>query len=228
MRVRRHAALVWVAALVGALVGLAACSSDGGSGVNRGGSPSGQSATPSELVNKAAGPYQGFGIDPPQPRPTFRLTDTAGRPFDFSPATSGRPTLLFFGYTHCPDACPTTMADINQALQAVAAPVRAKTVVVFVTTDVKRDTGPVITKWLAQFSTGLSAGQMIGLHGTQTQIDAAQAAARVSIAEDRGETHSTVVMLYGPDDYAHVSFALSDNEREQMIHDLPIVAGVGG
>jgi protein SCO1/2 len=94
---------------------------------------------------------------------------------------------------------------------------------VFVTTDVKRDTGPVIEKWLSQFSKN-SKARWVGLNGTQAQIDAAQAAAHVTIAEDGGETHSTQVLLYGPDDYAHVSYLLNSKERDQMVHDLPLVA----
>lgn len=220
---RRIIALVAAAALAG----LSACRSGGAEGSHS--HHAGQSesaASPSGLANTGSGPYQGFGIDPPQPRPTFRLTDTAGRPFDFGAATAGRPTLLFFGYTHCPDACPTTMADISRALDAVSPAVRAKTLVVFVTTDVTRDTGPRITQWLSKFDDGLKPGQLIGLRGTQAETNAAQAAARVPIAEDGGKTHSTRVMLYGADDYAHVSFALTDNERDQIAHDLPLVAGV--
>ena len=38
-------------------------------------------------------------------KPSFTLTDTSGRPYDFSAATRGKLTYLFFGYTHCPDAC---------------------------------------------------------------------------------------------------------------------------
>ena len=87
------------------------------------------------------GKYAGFGLTPPQPRPNFVLTDEAGASFAFGQRTQGKPTLLFFGYTNCPDDCPTTMADIHLALKEVPATVRAKTLVVFVTTDPKRDSG---------------------------------------------------------------------------------------
>ena len=63
------------------------------------------------------GTYRGLELDPAQPRPTFTLTDTAGKPYDFATGTRGQPTLLFFGYTHCPDVCPTTMADTAAALR---------------------------------------------------------------------------------------------------------------
>jgi len=200
-------------AALAALGLLAGCSSSGGHA----------HPTPSDLLGQAqVGEYQGAGLLPPQPRPNFTLKDEAGKPFSFQQETGGHPTLLFFGYTHCPDECPTTMADIRLALGDVPASIAAKTYVVFVTTDVKRDTGAVLKKWLGQFAAG-SKATWVGLTGTQAQINAAQAAAHVTIAMDGGETHSVQVLLYGPDDYAHVSFLLSDEEQEQIAHDLAII-----
>ena len=210
-------------AAAGLIVSLAACAgttknaSDNMSGMNM------KNGMTTGLAQPATGKYDGFGLTPPQPRPNFVLTDEAGTAFSFGQQTQGKPTLLFFGYTHCPDDCPTTMADIHSALSEVPAAIRAETLVVFVTTDPARDTGATIKKWLAQFETGLPAANWIGLRGTRAQLDAAQAAAHVTIAQDSGQTHSLSVLLYSPDDYAHVSFALTDNERQQMVHDLPVV-----
>ena len=179
---------------------------------------------PSELHDKPTGGlYQGFGLVPPQPRPSFTLTDTSGKSYAFGRATAGKPTLLYFGYTHCPDVCPTTMADIGQALRTVPSDVQRRTQVVFVTTDVKRDTGPVMAAWLAHFDTDLP-NRFVGLTGTQAQIDAAQAAAHVQLAEDEGQQHSAEVLLYGSDDYARVQYLQSTNEADQIGHDLPLVA----
>ena len=61
--------------------------------------------------------FAGLDLAEPYRRPTFTLTDTTGAPYDFQAATAGRPTLLFFGYTNCPDVCPTTMADVAVALR---------------------------------------------------------------------------------------------------------------
>lgn len=198
------------AVLLFALVVLAACSSS-------------SKPKPSDLNNRPqVGPYHGFGLVPPLPRPSFTLTDTSGKRFSFS-QTAGDPTLLYFGYTHCPDVCPTTMADIAQAVAQQPAAVRSKVRVVFVTTDVKRDTGRVIAAWLRHFDTDLPH-KFIGLTGTQAQIDAAQAAAHVVLAEDGGQTHAADVLLYGADDYAHVKYLQSDNESDQIAHDLPLVS----
>jgi protein SCO1/2 len=198
-----------VVALFGALALVLAGCSSGGHG------------QPAHLLGQ--GRYDGAGLVPPQPRPNFQLTDTAGKPFAFGRQTAGHPTLLFFGYTHCPDECPTTMADIRLALRDVPAEVAKKTYVVFVTTDVKRDTPAVLKQYLTQFDPGLP-NPFVGLTGSQTQIDAAQVAAHVTLAEDDGQTHSAEVLLYGSDDYAHVAFLQSTDETAQISHDLTLVS----
>lgn len=116
--------------------------------------------------------YHGIEPVPVPSRPEFVLHDTSGRRFDFRAETAGRPTLVYFGYTHCPDECPTAMADIAAALRQVPTELRRRTSVVFVTTDAKRDTGPVLRRWLDQFSTSF-----VGLTGTQPELDAAAEAA---------------------------------------------------
>jgi protein SCO1/2 len=199
--------------LVGAALLIAACSS------------SSPQPKPSELLGQnQSGKYAGAGLTPPQPRPSFTLTDTAGKPFAFGTQTAGHPTFLYFGYTNCPDVCPATMADIAIALSRVPAAIARDTYVVFVTTDIKHDTAPVIKQWLANFSHG-SRATWVGLRGSQAQIDAAQAAAHITLATDAGQTHSAQALLYGPDDYAHVTFLQSNSERQAIEHDLPIIAG---
>jgi protein SCO1/2 len=190
---------------------LAACSSAG-------------KPRPSDLVGApSSGPYQGVGMLPPQPRPSFMLTDTAGRAFSFGQATSGHPTLLFFGYTRCPDVCPTTMADIRIALTSLPLTEQQKVYVAFVSTDVQHDTAAVVRAWLGQFTGGVHA-TFVGLIGTQAQIDAAQTAAHITLATDGGQTHSARVLLYGADNYARVSFLQSSDEAQQMAHDVPLVS----
>ena len=93
----------------------------------------------------------------------------------------------------------------------------------FVSTDVKHDTAAVIAKWLSNFTDGVGA-TFVGLRGTQAQIDAAQAAAHIALAEDGGQTHSAQVLLFGADDYARVTFLQSTNEAQLMAHDLPLAA----
>lgn len=206
--IRRLALLLVVVGLV------AGCASSGGGAKN----------TPSQLNGQpTGGQYQGAGLTPAQPRPNFTLIDTAGKSFQFGSITAGHPTLLYFGYTHCPDVCPTTMVDSSIALKSLSAALQKQTYVVFVTTDVKRDTGPVLAKWLSNFTKGAKA-TFVGLTGTQAQIDAAQAGAHVTVAEDGGQTHSSELLLYGADNYARVAFLQSNTLQQQIAHDLPLVA----
>src|SRR3954447_18546210 len=136
----------------------------------------GTSQAPRALPSNAA--YHGVEPLPVPPRPSFVLTDTDGKRFDFSAESKGRPTYVYFGYTNCPDECPTAMADIAAALRRVEPELREKVKVVFVTTDAKRDTGPVLRRLLNQWSTSY-----IGLTGTQAEVDAAARASGVPPGE---------------------------------------------
>jgi protein SCO1 len=179
-------------------------------------------AAPVLTAPTTAGPYRGLQLDPPQPRPTFTLTDTGGRRYDFAARTHGRPTFLFFGYTNCPDVCPTTMADVAAALRGVPPAVQHAVQVVFVTTDPRRDTPAVLAAWLRNFDPDLP-NRFVGLTGTQAQLEAAQVAARVPVASDGGQTHSAELLLFGPDDYARVVY-LNGSSPDDIRHDLPAVA----
>jgi protein SCO1/2 len=202
------------AALVGAGLALAGCgSSPAGSG-SAGAAPA--------SVSVAAQKYDGVNLPTPYQRPSFTLTGTDGQPYDFTSATRGRLTLLFFGYTHCPDVCPTTMADVAVALRALDPALAEQVQVVFVTTDPARDTGPVLADWLHRFDADLPV-PFVGLTGTQEQLKQAQLSAGVPVAEDDGQTHSALLLLYGPDDKAHVAFD-SGNGPQQITHDIRLVA----
>ncbi len=115
------------------------------------------------------------------------------------------------------------MADIRRALSTVPVALQRQTYVVFVSTDVTHDTAAVIAKWLSNFSSG-GAATFVGLRGTQAQVDAAQAAAHITLAQDGGQTHSARVLLYGADDYARVTYLQSTNEAQLIAHDLPLAA----
>jgi protein SCO1 len=172
------------------------------------------------------GPEDRFaGIDLPEPyqRPSFTLTDTSGETFDFAAETGGRPTLLFFGYTNCPDVCPTTMADVAVALRSLDPEVAEQVQLVFVTTDVKTDTADVLGEYLDRFDADLPT-QFVGLTGDQEGIERAQLAAGVPLAEDDGRQHSALLLLYGVDDEAPVAFD-TGNTPQDIAGDIEIVTG---
>ena len=145
----------------------------------------------------ASAAFHGMEPDRVAPRPSFVLTDTAGASYDFGVETRGRPTLLYFGYTNCPDECPTAMADIAAALRQTAREVRERTVVVFVTTDPERDDPALLRRWLDQFST-----EAVGLTGTAAEVAAAQQAMRIPPA---GRSEGVATLPGRPDEHEHAT-----------------------
>lgn len=158
-------------------------------------------------------------------KPPFTLTDTSGEPYDFDSATAGRLTYLFFGYTHCPDACPATMSDLAYALRTVPAAVRKQVSVVFVSVDPRRDTGPVIRRWLDHYNRSF-----VGVRGTVKQIGVLEHEAGVptAIAVRRHGSvayeveHSSILFVYSPDDRAHVVYA-QGFKASDYAHDMPLL-----
>jgi len=167
-------------------------------------------------------PYRGLAPTEPFARPAFTLTDTDGTTYDFLAETSGELTLLFFGYTNCPDVCPTTMANVAVALRNVDQALAEEVNVVFVTTDPSRDDAATLASYLERFDADLPV-EFVGLTGDLAAVEAAQLAAGVPVAEDNGETHSTL-LLFGRDDLARVAF-LAGSVPDDITHDLEIIAG---
>ena len=167
--------------------------------------------------------YAGIDLPEPYKRPSFTLTDTAGKSYDFTAQTGGRPTLLFFGYTRCPDVCPATMADVAVALRKTDPALAEQVQVVFVTTDPETDDPQVLGEYLDRFDADLPT-QFVGLTGEQALIDQAQLSAGVPLAEDDGRLHSSLLLLYGADDEAPVAFD-TGNTPEDIAGDLALVIG---
>ena len=109
--------------------------------------------------------YHGIGLDPPYAVPDLKLTDTAGKPFDL--ATQQKRTLVFFGYTNCPDICQVVMSTIASAVAKLSASQRDQVQVAFVTTDPARDTRAAMRTYLDRFNP-----DFVGLTGSIDQIDA--------------------------------------------------------
>lgn len=168
---------------------------------------------PSAAVGSpAAHAYHGAEPDRVPERPSFGLTDTDGQRFAFREDTAGRPTLLFFGYTSCPDECHTAMADISAALRVTPEQVRDRVQVVFVTTDPARDDAATLRRWLDRYSTAY-----VGLVGSQAEVDAAQAAVGAPLATPSGPQPT----LPGrPDEHEHAPATAPHS------HDAPLGYGV--
>jgi protein SCO1 len=96
----------------------------------------------------------------------LNLEDQNGKPFTDA-QMKGRPFLVFFGFTHCPDICPTTLFDMSQVMKALG-PDADRVGALFITVDPDRDTPKVLRDYLSNFDPHLR-----GLTGNQAQIEAA-------------------------------------------------------
>ena len=123
----------------------------------------------------------------------FKLTDQTGATVteaDFK----GAPFLVFFGYTHCPDVCPTTLSDMSQMLNALGKD--RKTKALFITVDPERDTPAVLKDYLSSFDP-----RIVGLTGSPEAIAATEKAYRVyarkapTTGGDYSMDHTAVIYL---------------------------------
>ncbi len=94
--------------------------------------------------------FKGTVLDPPKPLADFELQTTTGESFHLSD-TAGDFTLVYFGYTFCPDVCPLTLADIRKALAKLDEVDRARVHVVFISVDPERDTPEALARYLSAF-----------------------------------------------------------------------------
>ncbi|RYP84973.1 SCO family protein [Nocardioides guangzhouensis] len=150
----------------------------------------------------------GTRIRDPFDAPATPLTDTDGAPYSLADDTDKPLTLLFFGYTHCPDICQMVMANITSALARLDESDRSRVDVVFVTTDPSRDDEKVLRSYLERFGDG-----MIGLTGDlDTIVGIGKAFGVYMEHEDKLATggydvsHSTNVFAIDANDQAPVTW----------------------
>ncbi|MFC1401304.1 MULTISPECIES: SCO family protein [Streptacidiphilus] len=173
-----------------------------------------------------AWPYYGTRIEPTVALPSFQLTDTGGKPYRPSTRAAGRIVTLFFGYTACPDECPTTMADIAAALRRLPAAGRARVTTLFVTLDPAHDTPAVLRSWLDDFDTGF-----VGLSGPVAVVDRDALSLGVpaqppskDAAGTRTVEHGTQTLVFGPDGTARFVWSPTTTVAD-IAHDLNVLAG---
>ncbi len=127
----------------------------------------------------------------------FTLEDGTGAAVSDT-AFRGRWMLVYFGYTHCPDACPTALNDMANALDLLG-PQRQRVAPLFITVDPERDTPAVMRDYVQAFGT-----QIMGLTGTPAQVEAAEKEYRVYAAKHPTKAggydmdHSSIIYLMDP------------------------------
>jgi protein SCO1 len=120
-------------------------------------------------LSRPAAPSLSSGTAFPEPMPLqpFALIDVNGKPVTAA-GLRGHPTLVFFGFTHCPDVCPTTLALLT-SVQKKVAPDVAGLKVALITVDPERDTPEQLRRYISAFP-----GDLIGLTGSAPEIVKAQ------------------------------------------------------
>ena len=157
-------------------------------------------------AQSADGELHGTRLDPPFPVSSTPLTDTDGQPFSLTKDTDRPLTVVFFGYTKCPDICQTVMSNLASAMTRLDAADRDRVDVVLVTTDPARDTEAVLKTYLTHFDP-----TFVGLTGDlDTIVDVAKP---LGVGITQGEklpsggyeiTHGTTITGIDADDQGSV------------------------
>src|SRR5258708_19528372 len=154
---------------------------------------------PQTLTSESAIVGKAIRIGTPTIGGPFTLVSTNGEDVT-DRSFRGKWLLIFFGHTSCPDLCPTALANVSAALEKFG-PDTSQLQPLFITVDPQRDTREVMAKYLKSFD-----ARILGLTGTQAQIDSVTKNYRVYVALDKSErggddylvSHSAYLYLMGP------------------------------
>jgi protein SCO1/2 len=177
------------------------------------------------LINTSK--YKG-NIITPVAKPSGTLTADNGKPYSMKAMTKGVVTLLYFGYTYCPDLCPLTMSNTAVALKLMPAADRAKVRVLFVSVDPGRDTLARLRSWLGNFDPAFT-----GLRGSLQQVEAFETQTGLPTGalfkDAKGEfqlDHATEMFAFGTDNVANEAFFPSTPPAD-MANDLKLLVAGG-
>jgi protein SCO1/2 len=185
-----------------------------------------------ETRTSAIDGLHGVKLAPPHPKADFTLDDTQGKPFHFVRDTHGAVTLLYFGYTNCPDVCPTHLTNVAAALKQLSPEDQAKVRLVFVTTDPARDTPERLRSWLDNFDK-----RFIGLRGGLDSVN--DIASRFGLPPSTieamqpgggpqamyGMGHAAQVLAFSADDSLRTEYP-SGFTVADWVNDLPRLAKI--
>jgi len=166
-----------------------------------------------------AGTYHAADISSIMPALSFHLIGPGGQPIT-EQFVRGKTTILYFGYTHCPDECPTTLARLSAALRMLG-PAANQIRVLFVSVDPQRDSPPVLAQYAHYF-----APQVEGASGTDAQLTALTKRYRVAYRRDPPDAHgdyavyhSSAVFVFDADGRARLLVPDTENPT-QLAQDL--------
>lgn len=205
-------------ALLGALMLLVAGCGASARGSSDGSASNGTTSNGVATVPTLAAGAHGDPLVPAKALPAMTFTDTSGKPFALREPTKGL-FLLYFGYTRCPDVCPTTMADVAAALNQLPASVRDRVTVGFISVDPAYDTPQRIRLWLNHFSSSF-----IGLSGSSALVSKAQRAVGLPVLPGKAQVtnHSAELLVFGTDKRAHYAYTAGQSASDYEA-DLPVL-----
>ncbi|MEQ5840834.1 SCO family protein [Paraburkholderia acidicola] len=156
----------------------------------------------------------------------FALPDTGGKVRTLADY-KGKAVVLFFGYTHCPDVCPTTMAELSQALQQLGPDDAKRVQVLFVTVDPQRDTSGLLGQYVTAFNP-----TFVGLRPTDdAQLVKVTKDFRVYYAKVPGKTpdsytmdHTAASYVFDPQGKLRL-FVRDGQGAAPWVHDLKLLLG---
>jgi protein SCO1 len=161
-------------------------------------------------------------------KPSGTLMADDGKAFNVQTDTKGIVTLLYFGYTNCPDLCPLTMSNVSVAIRLLPKADQSKVLVLFVSVDPYRDTLATLRSWLGKFNPAF-----IGLRGTLTQVQAFEQQTGLPtgpvFSDGAGQVqldHATEMFAYGTDNVAHEAFFPS-TPPAAIANDLKLLVAGG-
>jgi protein SCO1 len=134
----------------------------------------------------------------------------------------GKWLLVYFGYTHCPDACPTALTNVADALDKIGPEKRQKVQAIFITVDPERDTPAVMKDYVNAFE----GANIIGLTGTAEQIGVAEADYRIQARRynfpggEYAMSHAATIDIMDPEGH-FVAMAYPDRVGEHLARLLP-------
>ncbi len=166
-------------------------------------------------ANEGAKGFVGTNITGADFSKGFSLTDHTGAPRTMNDF-KGKVVLLFFGFTHCPDVCPTTMLDLKKSMKLLGE--QAESVqVLFVTVDPERDTQEVLAQFVPSFD-----ARFIGLRGTAEQTQATLSTYKIFAAKvpGKGENDYTIdhsAGMYAFDKQGNVRLYMNHGQKPEEI-----------
>ena len=167
--------------------------------------------------------FRGTAYESPYPvAPNFKLTEANGKPFILN-ANKEKIILLFFGYTYCPDVCPTTLSEMKLTMDKLGDNA-AKVQVVFISVDPGRDTSAEMQKYVERFNSAF-----IGLSGTQGELEPVwneygifREVVPGTSAANYIINHTARVFLVDTNGHLRLSFGFQ-TPPEDIAHDIEII-----